>query len=238
MTRGKTSESGRRSTTRRSLVTRDVLEKATMLFAEKGYETTTLQDVATAVGVSRTALYHYVSSKEELLEMLVEQIGLALADSLGEIRSRTDLSHQGKLRALTDLLVRQRAAAPHQFRVLDQSESMLPEPLRIRHRQARRDVLAQLSGVIEDGIEAGEFKPVDARVAAFTVLGMCNWVAWWYHPGSDYDVDAVARQLTQSAIDMLVSADSPSAPADSARSALMMARSGLDALERLLPRES
>ncbi|MFD3589511.1 TetR/AcrR family transcriptional regulator [Streptomyces sp. NPDC058683] len=233
----KGSDTPRRSTARRSLVTRDLLEKATRLFAEKGYETTTLQDVAAAVGVSRTALYHYVTSKEELLAMLVEQMSLGLAETLAALKARTDLTPEGKLRELTDNLVRQRAESPQQFRVHDQTESALPEPLRSRHRQARRDVLAALSGVIEEGIERGEFKPLDPRVAAFSVLGMCNWVAWWYHPGPDYDIDSVARQISQSAIDMVAAGDAPRGPVDSAKSALAMARSSLDALERLLPGE-
>ncbi|MEV8401757.1 TetR/AcrR family transcriptional regulator [Streptomyces niveus] len=232
------SESARRSTARRDLVTRDLLEKATRLFAEKGYENTTLQDIAAAVGVSRTALYHYVTSKEELLAMLVEQMSVGLADTLAALRERTDLTAEGKLRALTDTLVRQRARSPHQFRVHDQTESVLSEPLRSRHRQARRDVLAALAGVIEEGVDKGEFKPLDPGIAAFGVLGMCNWVAWWYHPGPDYDIDAVARQLSQSAVDMVAAVDAPRGRADSAKSALAAARSGLDALERLLPGES
>ncbi|MFD4768208.1 TetR/AcrR family transcriptional regulator [Streptomyces niveus] len=232
------SETARRSTARRDLVTRDLLEKATRLFAEKGYENTTLQDIAAAVGVSRTALYHYVTSKEELLAMLVEQMSLGLADTLAALGERTELTAEGKLRALTDTLVRQRARSPHQFRVHDQTESVLSEPLRSRHRQARRDVLAALAGVIEEGVDKGEFKPLDPRIAAFGVLGMCNWVAWWYHPGPDFDIDAVARQLSQSAVDMVAAVDAPRGRADSAKSALAAARSGLDALERLLPGES
>ncbi|WP_405801001.1 TetR/AcrR family transcriptional regulator [Streptomyces sp. NBC_01506] len=230
--------STRRSTARRTLVTRDLLEKATLLFAEKGYENTTLQDVAAAVGVSRTALYHYVTSKEELLAMLVERMSLGLADTLAALWARTDLTPEGKLRELTDMLVRQRAESPHQFRVHDQTESVLPEPLRSRHRQARRDVLAALSGVIEEGVGKGEFKPLDPRIAAFSVLGMCNWVAWWYHPGVDYDIDAVARQISQSAVDMVTAGDATRGRADSAKSALAAARSSLDALERLLPGEN
>ncbi|MEV3873679.1 TetR/AcrR family transcriptional regulator [Streptomyces sp. NPDC049906] len=213
------------------------MEKATLLFAENGYETTTLRDVAKAVGVTRTALYHYVTSKEELLAMLVEQMSLNLAKALAELRAREDLTPEGKLRQLVDSLVRQRAESPHQFRVHDQTESALSEPLRTRHRQARRDVLAALSGVIEEGVARGEFKPLDPKVAAFSVLGMCNWVAWWYRPGADYDIDTVTRQISQSAIDMVIVADAPRTPADSARTALAVARSSLDALERLLPSE-
>lgn len=227
-------DDGRRSSTRRTLITRELLDKATQLFAARGYETTTLQDVADAMGVSRSALYHYVSSKEDLLAMLVEQWSRGLADELATLRARADLSPERKLRQLTDLMVRQRAEAPEQFRVLDQAEPLLPEPLRTQHRQARRDVLAELTGVIEDGISSGDFKPIDPRIAAFSVLGMCNWVAWWYRPGGDHNLEPVARQITQSVVDMLI-ADGERRHGDSARSALAQARSSLDALERLLP---
>lgn len=230
-----TAEPNQRSNTRRSLVTREMLDQATRLFASQGYETTTLQDVADALGVSRSGLYHYVSRKEDLLGMLVEQMSRGLANSLAVVHARTDLSSEGKLRELAESLVRQRAASPDQFRVLDQVESMLPEPLRTQHLQARRDVLAELTGVIEDGIDGGEFKPLDARTAALSVLGMCNWVAWWYRPDQGQDLEPVVRQISQSVADMLVTSGGARGSADTARSALTQARSSLDALERLMP---
>lgn len=228
-------DANQRSNTRRSLVTREMLDHATRLFASQGYETTTLQDVADALGVSRSTLYHYVSRKEDLLAMLVEQMSRGLADSLAALHARADLSSEGKLRELAESLVRQRAAAPDQFRVLDQVEPMLPDPLQTQHRQARREVLTELTGVIEDGIAGGEFKPLDARIAALSVLGMCNWVAWWYRPG--HDPEPMVRQISQSVADMLVADTAARGPGDSARSALAQARSSLDALERLVPSE-
>lgn len=228
-------DANQRTNTRRSLVTREMLDHATRLFAHQGYETTSLQDVADALGVSRSTLYHYVSRKEDLLAMLVEQMSRGLADSLAALHARTDLSSEGKLRELAESLVRQRAASPDQFRVLDQVESMLPEPLRTQHLQARRDVLAELTGVIEDGITDGTFKPLDARTAALSVLGMCNWVAWWYRP--EHDLEPVVRQISRSVADMLVADSATRGRADSARSAVAQARASLDALERLIPHE-
>ncbi|WP_031470026.1 TetR/AcrR family transcriptional regulator [Sciscionella sediminilitoris] len=228
-------ESGQRSSKRRSLVTREILDHATRLFADQGYEATSLQDVADALGVSRSGLYHYVSRKEDLLAMLVEQMSRGLADSLAVLHARTDLSAQDKLREFTGSVVRQRASSPDQFRVLDQVEAMLPEPLRSQHFKARKDVLTELTGVIEDGIAGGEFKPLDARIAALSVLGMCNWVAWWYRPGHGTDLEPVARQISQSVADMLLATEGGNA--GSARSALAQARSSLDALERLIPNE-
>ncbi|MCU1646107.1 MAG: TetR family transcriptional regulator [Nocardia sp.] len=228
-------EGRRRTNARRTLVTRELLDRATSLFAEKGYETTTLKDVADAVGISRPALYHYVSSKEDLLAMLVEQIGLNLAESLTALRQRTDLSAEGKLRELSGTLVRQRAESPNQFRVLDRSEALVPEPLRTLHRQARRTVLTELAGLIEEGIAAGEFKRLDPQVAAFTVLGMCNWVAWWYHPGIGIEIDAVAAQISQSAVDVLI-VRGPQGP-ESVGAALATMSAGLETLKRLLPEQ-
>lgn len=224
-----------RSRARRSLVTRELLDHATRLFAEQGYETTTLRDVADSYGVSRSALYHYVSSKEDLLAMLVEQWSRGLADSLAVIRARADLSPERKIRQVAELTIRQRAESPDQFRVLDQAEPVLPEPLRAQHRQARRDVLTEVSAVIAEGVASGHFKPVDPRIAAFSVLGMCNWVAWWYRPGGGDDLEAIVGQITQSVVDMLAAAGAPHHGEDPARAALARARAALDALDRLLP---
>ena len=49
----------------------------------------------------------------------------------------------------------------------------------------------------------GEFRPRDARLAALSVIGMCNWVAWWFHPGPSHPAEPVADQLAQNAVDML-----------------------------------
>jgi AcrR family transcriptional regulator len=214
----------------------DLLDKATTLFAEQGYEATSLQDVAEAVGVSRPALYHYVSSKEDLLTALVDRISSGLAESLGALRRREDLTPTAELLELTELLVRERAASPEQFRILDRSEAMLPDDVRSRHFQARRNVLAELTAVIDDGIVAGEFKQLDSRVAALSVLGMCNWVAWWFRPGQGHDVEPVAAEISRSALDMLAPPGGRRAGPDSAEAALDRVRRELDALESLLPR--
>lgn len=171
----------------RQLVTSELLDKATELFAEKGYESTTLLDIANALGISRPALYHYVSSKEELLSMLVEQVSQGLAKVLESLSAREDLSPTEKLVDVVTVMVRQRAEHPDQFRILDRSEAVLPEPAGEEHREAKRKVLRGVVAVIESGIAAKEFRPVDSRTAALSLLGMCNWVAWWFHRGSDVE---------------------------------------------------
>lgn len=186
----------------RQLVTSELLDKATELFAQKGYESTSLLDIAKALGISRPALYHYVNSKDELLGMLVEEVSEDLGTVLANLNARGDLSQMDKLRDVVALLVRQRAEHPLQFRILDRSETVLPEPVGTKHREAKRKVVHGVVAVIDAGIETKEFRPVDARTAAMSLLGMCNWVAWWFSRHSD--VDAVVATVTDLATAMLV----------------------------------
>ena len=217
-----------RSSTRRTLVTTELLDQATQIFASKGYEATSLQDIADAMGISRPALYHYVSSKEDLLGMLVDQVSHGLADELTELAQREDLTAAQKLRELTGLLVLQRVLHPAQFRVLDQSEAVLPEPAASKHWEAKRTVLRQLITIIDSGIRSGEFHSVDSRIAAFSVLGMCNWVAWWAK--SNEDVDAIVAAITDFTARMLT--DTGHRPAAGPSDVLRDIRRNLDWLER------
>ena len=117
--------------------------------------------------------------------------------------SAPDLSSAEKLRTVVRALVLQRAGAPERFRVLDRTEAALPEEVAALHLKARREVLAEMRTIIEEGVSRGEFRPRDGRLAALSVIGMCNWAAWWFHPGSNYPAEPVADQLAQNAVDML-----------------------------------
>jgi Tetracyclin repressor-like, C-terminal domain len=78
----------------------------------------------------------------------------------------------------------------------------------------------------------------DERLAALSVIGMCNWVAWWFHPGSSHPAEPVAGQLAQNAVDMLAYPDSTGSSATAPHRALQMVRENLDYLERFLSPES
>jgi AcrR family transcriptional regulator len=224
----------RTSSSRRELVMSEILEHATRLFAARGYDGTTLQDIADAIGITRPGLYHYISSKEQLLAALVRDVSENTAYIVREVRHRTDLSSVEKLRTVVRALVLQRAAAPERFRVLDRTEAALPDEVAALHLKARREVLAELRTIIGEGVSGGEFRPRDERLAALSVIGMCNWVAWWFHPGSNHPAEPVADQLAQNAVDMLAYPEGTGPLATTPHRALQLARENLDYLERFL----
>jgi len=227
-------EARRGAAPRRKLLMSEILDQAMRLFAERGYDGTTLQDVADAVGLSRPNLYNYVKSKEELLVAMVEATAQSAADSMREVRRRTDLDAAGKLYALVRALVLNRAENPSQFRTLDRGDQALPPEIAKQHLQGRRAVLHEITVVIEEGITAGRFRPVDARITALSIIGMCNWVAWWFHPSAAHPAEPVAEQIAENAVAMVAREAGRNPEAPTPLGAIALLQQDLDYLSHLL----
>ena len=86
--------------------------------------------------------------------------------------------------------------------------------------------------MISAGIESGHFRGVDAQVATFTVLGMCNWVAWWPSRHRE-DISALASGIGEIAVGGLITEGQPTAESDPQK-VLAQAREHLERAERLL----
>jgi AcrR family transcriptional regulator len=229
------------SNTRRDLVSNEILEKASALFADRGFANTTLQDVAQALEISRTALYHYVGSKDELLRTLVRGVTRETADGLERIAFDDTLDPVGKLEAALRDMSTRIANNPARFRLLLMSEGTLPEPLASEHQAARRAVLAHLTAIVREGVEGGRLRILDEQLTAFALLGMCNWVAWWYRPDREGGptVEDVANHLAVLGVESVRAADERSSPGSSGvEHALTLLRQDLAYLERSIAEPS
>ncbi|MEA5362576.1 TetR/AcrR family transcriptional regulator [Amycolatopsis sp., V23-08] len=230
--RGSSREKG--TTARRELVENELYEHATRLFAERGFAGTSLQDIADALGITRPALYYYVRSKEELLAKLVTEVTDGPLEELAALAARDDADPVRKLRGIVEIIVGRRVRQPERFRLLIRSEAELPAELTEAYDQSRRAVLKTIAGVVDDGVRAGRFRPVDSRVAALGVLGMCNWVAWWFHPGGRDTAESVVTQLADMAVGSLQRPDQHVLDGEGPAAALKMLRQDLEHLERIL----
>lgn len=225
---------GRAQGHRAYLSQRAILESAARLFAERGYGGTSLQDLAVALGISRPLLYYYFSSKEKLLEALVEEVTVSSLRQSTEIVARTQADPVETLRLLVLSHAKWLLSHGTLFRVVDRSEKELPERLAARHEEAKRALLNNFTQVIEHGIEIGQFRPVDARVAAFSLIGMCSWTAWWFNPEGRSSGEAVAAQLGEFAVNMLQRLDSFRARSNQVEDVLRILKEDVQHLERLI----
>lgn len=234
--RAKRGSSGRLST-RRTLVENEIFEQASRLFAERGFSGTHLGDIAEAMGITRPALYYYVKSKDELLARLVEQITEGPAAEIEAVAADSDTDPASRLRRIARLISLQRADQPNRFRLLLRSEADLPPTVAEAHRAAQRATLRHLIEVIDEGVLKGQFRPVETRTAALAVAGMCNWVAWWYHPGGERgstEKDAAADQIAELAVAMVQQASPRTCGTPGPGAALALLRQDLHRLERTL----
>lgn len=219
---------------RRELVEQQILDQATRLFADKGFASTTLQDIADATGLTRPALYHYVANKDALLSRLISESTETPAAVLREINERSDIGPTEKLRKMATSIALNQAQNSDRFKLIIRSEAELPDEISRTYQQSRRHVLKEFTTVIEKGIEAGEMRPVNPRTAALGVIGMLNWVAWWHPPGDSDSDHAVAMQLADMALRTIATADDASPAQEGPERAISMLRENLDYLERTL----
>jgi TetR/AcrR family transcriptional regulator, cholesterol catabolism regulator len=177
MTRGKATQGPKTETTQTRYG--DLVDAATHLFSEHGYERTTVRMIADVMGVKSGSLYSHIQSKEEVLRRIV----LSCAeDLLVGVRSVIDESQspEQRLRAICRAHLRmlqdRRAEVTIYF---DEWHRLGAEP-RGRVVELRSEYEQLLRAVVEEGIETGEFGNVDVRGAVLVVVSALNWAYKWY----------------------------------------------------------
>ena len=188
------------STTRRDLVAEAILEQAAEIFASRGVQGTGIREIAEALNMSRPAVYHYFSSKEAILEQLLSGYTGALTGFFREVRYDTTRTPAAKLREMITGLAIRVADKPAYLRLLANNEQDLPDHLARAHARARHEAMEHMTAVIAEGIDAGDIRPVDERVVAFGLFGMCHWIAWWYRPGGPATAQQIAEEFTEMAV--------------------------------------
>ena len=220
---------------KKELLRLTVLDVAAKLFAERGFAGTNLQDVADALGLSRPAIYYYFSSKEEILASLVENVTVFSQQQSTKLAATTDNPGE-TLRLMTQSHAKWLLDHGVAFRVVDRSEADLPEGVRKVHDTAKRALLENFSAVIARGVEIGHFRPVDPRITAFGIFGMCSWTAWWFKPEGRLSSQQVAERIADLAVHSVRREDSRRPKRMAIGDALQVLREDIDHLEILAKR--
>jgi len=177
----------------------EIVAAAGRIFREKGYHATSVRDIAESVGLLKGSLYHYIRSKEELLARLFDGL---LEDTLRELEAI--VARGGSADARLAAMVRAYAAAVmanHDAVGLYLRESRsLPAPELAKLGTRRRRMRALFTEVIAEGARSGAFAVRDAKIAALTILGSCNWLYEWYRPGGRLSAEAIAAELAERAV--------------------------------------
>lgn len=184
-------------TKRGELVVAEILEQAAKVFARRGFAGTGMGEVAKELGLTRTALYHYFTSKEDLLEQLVSGITRETADSLAQLRAESKQDVEALTASAFKSMVVRAATNRARFQLLERSAGELPEALEREHRKARSEVIVNWDAILADYLDSYHLTTdaATARIITLSLLGISTWVAWWYNPARDPAPDEVADVL-------------------------------------------
>ncbi|MZQ91090.1 TetR family transcriptional regulator [Frigidibacter albus] len=170
-----------------------VLTTAVRLFNLKGFVTTSLDDVALALGVTKPTIYHYFPNKDEILYECVRR-GL---DSIRRTAAEAaKIRGDGAVR-LRKMLLSYALVMTRDFGICvgRTNDAELSPENRARYRAAKREIDQMLRGALQAGIDDGSLRPQDARLAVFAVAGALNAIGRWYDPKGAMSAEAVAKGM-------------------------------------------
>ncbi len=149
----------------------EILDVATRLFAERGYEGTSMNDVAERVGMRKASLFYHFATKDALYEAVLDRLVESLQTALEEIYQSSG-SYAERLDAVTDTMVGVLGSHPYAARLLLR-EAMDWGPV-IRGKLLERIVVVLEAGAawVRAGQEAGAFTDGDAKHIVISALGM------------------------------------------------------------------
>jgi AcrR family transcriptional regulator len=175
---------------------REIVDRAAGLFDEEGYHRVSMEDIANAVGLRKPSLYHYVRSKDQILALIHHEF-MELVIRRQEARAKVPMpSTQRLLEVMSDILELMETHRGH-VRVFFEHYRELPEEEQRLVRQERDRYEASVERVIESGIRAAEFRPVNVRLTTLALFGMCNWAYQWYRKGGSMRTREIGYEFWQ-----------------------------------------
>lgn len=176
---------------------RAIKEAAAELFMRRGYEATSLRELAAAVGIKAGSLYNHIKGKDELLSIMMIEV---MDDLLAALDASVDTARDplANLRAALDCHIRFHAVrARDVFIGNSELRSLGPEDrAAVVDRRDRYEAAIQrlVEAVLDD---LGRQDDVDARLHTFAILAIGAHVASWYKPGGDLTLDQLVGDDTE-----------------------------------------
>lgn len=181
----------------------ELIEGAAEVFARAGYHGCSMRDVAERIGMRQSSIYHHFRSKDDILAAICTYGGETFLRNIRAIRAAegTPLAKiEAVIRAhVTPYVLREHYAYSFVF-----MRRHLTGTAKVAISRLSRAYEQELEKLLREGIKSGELDPaIDARMATFALLGMCNSVSFWAGREPGATIDRVTRSFSRTLIDGL-----------------------------------
>jgi AcrR family transcriptional regulator len=188
----------------------EVYRTAAQIILRKGYDATSINDIANALGMTKAGLYHYINGKKELLFDIMN-FGLDELDEEVATPACSITDPSARLRFIiashAQLVIRGQGAITI---LVDEITALPPAQSRIITRR-KREYFDRLRDILNELKSQGKLNDVDTTAATFSLLGMINWLSRWFRQDGDLTQEQVAEQITRIALNGLLRPESRSA---------------------------
>src|SRR5271163_3524591 len=170
-----------------------ILDHATEVFCEKGYEGASMRDLSRATGMSLAGLYYYFQSKERLLFLIQKHTFTTILEKL---KARLDDVSDPEQRIRIFILNHLQYFVTNQqgLKVLSHEDESLKNGLSSEIAGIKREYYRICLGLMED-FRRKRGLDFNTRTAVMSLFGMINWIYTWYNPRVDGNAEALAEQM-------------------------------------------
>lgn len=173
----------------------ELLAAAEKLFAERGFEATSVRDIAVALGIQAGSLYTHIQSKDDLLWEIVRAAADRFFRAIDPV-VESELLPLEKLRQLVTAHVQVVTGNLRAAAIYSNEWRHLSPPRRQGFADRRNAYEKIVRGFVRDCIREGTFADVDEKFATLLILSSINWVYQWYRPDGPMTPEEIARKLT------------------------------------------
>lgn len=181
---------------------RKIFETSMKLFAEKGYDATSIEDITATVGVAKGTLYYHFSSKEEIFNFLVEE-GMKLLQNSIDIKTAKFSNYIDKIKAIVLI----------QIKIVVKYEDLITILLSqfwgngARNQKCQKHILEyvnKIENIIAEGIKAGQIKQGNPQVIASEIYGLiCSSLVYKVRSEEEIDVMKLFKEFENTVIEGL-----------------------------------
>jgi len=183
--------------TARPPVKERLLHVATRLFARHGFESTSVQDIVDAAGVTKGAMYHYYGSKDDLLYEVYHQVLTMQTSHLDQIAAGPGTAEE-RLRLAAADVVQTSLDNLDDMIVFFRSLHMLPEDKQTQVRAERRAYQEKFKALVDEGVAAGTFRSdISSDIVVHYFLSVVNQLGSWFKPDGSLSPGQVGDLFTE-----------------------------------------
>jgi AcrR family transcriptional regulator len=184
----------------------EICRTAAQIIRERGFDATSVNDIARALGITKAGLYHYIRGKEALLFEIMS-FGMDQIDAEVVAPTRGVRDPEERLRQLMIRHARIATRARGAVAQLADEIRALPPPARKKIKLRMRAYFDLVRDTLAELKAAGRLRDVDLTVAAFTLLGMILWQPRWFRQDGRLTAEQVAVEVADLALAGLLRPD-------------------------------